>query len=186
MMANASLEKAMKLAVATGLRSMLGPALMARATNRPDRKNWALAAVGELVADKLPFTPSRDMLVPLIVRGIAGYWVTQKCMEDEGVEEPLTPFLGAAVAMGVAAAAPKIRKTLHWTMGIPDPILGLFEDYLALRLGTEAVGISLDDAAHAGRETIDDLASRVQEAIPSSSSSSSSWPHHQSVGAGSM
>lgn len=175
-MANASFEKAMKLAVVTGLRSMLGPALLARTTDRPDRTNWALAAIGELIVDKLPLIPSRDTLLPLLVRGVAGAWVAKTVMEDEGVEEPWAMPLGAAVAMGVAVAAPKIRTTLGWTTGVPDPLLGLVEDYLALRLGTEAVGLSLDEVAQVAKDTVEELTSRVQAALPTT----------QSVGAGSM
>jgi uncharacterized membrane protein len=175
-MANASFEKAMKLAVVTGLRSMLGPALLAQATGRPDRKNWALAALGELAVDKLPLIPSRDTLLLLLVRGVAGAWVAKTMMKEEGIEEPWAMPLGAAVAMGVAVAAPKIRKTLGWTTGVPDPLLGLLEDYLALRLGTEAVGMSLDEVAQVAKDTVEDLTCRVQAAIPTT----------QSVGAGSM
>jgi hypothetical protein len=169
----------MKLAVVTGLRSMLGPALLARATNRPDRKNWALAAIGELAADKIPLMPGRDTLLPLIVRGVAGAWVTRNVIREEGCEDdPWAVPLGAAVAMGVAVAAPKIRRTLRWTTGIPDPVLGLVEDYLALRLGSEALCMPMEELTEAGREAFDDLTSRVQEVIPTS--------RPQSVGAGSM
>ncbi len=178
-MANATFERAMKLAVVTGLRSMLGPALMARATNRPDRKNWALAALGELAADKIPLMPSRDTLLPLAVRGIAGAWVARTVMNEEGhADEPWAAPLGAAVAMGVAVAAPKIRRTIRWTTGIPDPLLGLLEDYLALRLGGEAVGMSLGEVKQAGKETIENLSERFEAALPTS--------EPQSVGAGSM
>ena len=55
--------------------------------------------------------------------------------------------LGAAVAMGVAVAAPKVRKTLTTTTGVSDTVLGLIEDYLALRLGTEAVGLTMAEVA---------------------------------------
>src|SRR5438132_14354513 len=123
-MANATFEKAMKLAVVTGLRSMLGPALVARATLRPERSTLALVALGEMVADKIPLIPSRDTLLPLIVRGLAGAWVAETLQEDEGTDNPWTVPLGAAVAMGVAVAAPKIRKALEATTGVSDPVLG--------------------------------------------------------------
>jgi hypothetical protein len=178
-MANATFEKAMRLAVVTGLRSMLGPALLARARNRPDRKNWALAALGELALDKLPFVPSRDTLLPLVVRGVAGAWVARNVQEEEGeVEDPWAVPLAAAVAMGVAVAAPKLRRTIRWTTGIPDPLLGLVEDYLALRLGSEAVGMPMDEIVEAGKEALEDLRGRVEAVIPGS--------EPQSIGAGSM
>jgi len=176
-MADATFEKAMKLAVVTGLRSMLGPALVARATNRPERKNLALAALGEMVADKLPLVPSRDTLIPLIVRGLAGAWVAKTLQEEEGTEDPWTIPLGAAVAMGVAVAAPKIRKTLTMTTGVSDPVLGMIEDYLALRLGSEAVGLSMDELSQIARDSVEDLKERISPVLQSVG---------QSVGAGSM
>jgi hypothetical protein len=172
-MASATFEKAMKLAVVTGMRAALGPALLARANHRPEERGLAMAAIGELVADKLPHVPSRDTLASLIVRGAAGYWVAKTCMEDENEVDPWAAPLGAAVAMGVAVAAPKIRKTLGWTTGMPQPILGLLEDYLALRLGTEAVGLSMDELLHVGQDAIGDMKERVMPAI-------------QSLGAGSI
>src|SRR4051812_17827411 len=172
-MADATFEKAMKLAVVTGLRSMLGPALVTRSMNRPEQQNLALAALGEMIADKLPLVPSRDTLVPLVLRGLAGAWVAKTLQEEEGTDDPWTIPLGAAVAMGVAVAAPKIRKTLTMTTGVSDTFLGLLEDYLALRLGTDTVGISMDELSQIARDSVEDLRERVMPVV-------------QSVGAGSM
>jgi len=172
-MASATLEKAMKLAVVTGLRAALGPALLARATHRPEEQTLAIAALGEMVVDKLPLVPSRDTLLALAVRGVAGYWVAKSCLQDEDEDEPWAGPLGAAVAMGVAVAAPKIRRTIGWTTGMPQPVLGLIEDYLALRLGTEAVGLSMDEVSQVAKSSVDDLRERVMPAL-------------QSLGAGSM
>jgi len=174
-MADATFEKAMKLAVVTGLRSMLGPALVARSANRSLQKNLALAAICEMVADKLPLVPSRDTLVPLLVRGLAGAWVARTLQENEDTvnPDPWTVPLSAAVAMGVAVAAPKVRKTLTMTTGVSDTVLGLIEDYLALKLGTEAVGISMDEITQVARDSVEDLKDRITPVL-------------QSAGAGSM
>jgi len=172
-MADATFERAMKLAVVTGLRSMLGPALVARAKNRPEHSNLALAALAEMVVDKIPLVPSRDTLIPLIVRGLAGAWVARTLQEEEGSDNPWTVPLGAMVAMGVAVAAPKVRKTLTMTTGISDAAVGLIEDYLALRLGTEAAGLSMDEMTQVARESVEDLKDRLMPVV-------------QSVGAGSM
>jgi hypothetical protein len=99
--------------------------------------------------------------------------------EEQDFEDPWGAPLAAAVAMGVAVAAPKLRRTIGWTTGIPDPLLGLVEDYLALRLGAEAVGMSLDEVMQAGKEAVEDLRSRVEAAIPTAQ-------EPQSIGAGSM
>jgi uncharacterized membrane protein len=172
-MADATFERAMKLAVVTGLRSMLGPALVARSWNRPEQKNLALAALGEMVADKLPLVPSRDTLISLIIRGLAGAWVAKTVQDEEGGDNPWTVPLGAAVAMGVAVAAPKIRKTLSITTGVSDPVLGLIEDYLAIRLGSDAVGLSMEELTEVARDSVEDLREKIAPVV-------------QSVGAGSM
>jgi len=173
-MADATFEKAMKLAVVTGLRSMLGPALVARAMNRPERQNLAMAALGEMVVDKIPLVPGRDTLLPLIARGLAGAWVAKTLQEEEGTGgDPWMIPLGAAVAMGVAVAAPKMRTVISMTTGISDPLLGLIEDYLALRLGTDAVGLSMDEITQIARDSVEDLKDRITPVL-------------QSVGAGSM
>jgi len=172
-MADATFERAMKLAVVTGLRSMLGPALVARAQNRPEQNNLALAAIAEMAVDKIPLVPSRDTLIPLIVRGLAGAWVAKTLQEEEGGDNPWTMPLGAMVAMGVAVAAPKIRKTLTMTTGISDAAVGLIEDYLALRLGSDAIGLTMDQLTQVARESVEDLRDRIM-------------PVDQSVGAGSM
>jgi len=180
-MADATFEKAMKLAVVTGLRSMLGPALVARSTYRPERQNLALAALAEMIFDKLPLVPSRDTLIPLMVRGAAGAWVAKTLQDEEGTDNPWTIPMGAAVAMGIAVAAPKIRKTLTVTTGISDTVLGMIEDYLAVRLGTEAVGLSMEEVTQIARESIDDLKERLSPTLESIGQSIG-----QSVGAGSM
>jgi len=172
-MADATFEKAMKLAVVTGMRSMLGPALVARSLNRPQQNNLAMAALGEMIADKLPLIPSRDTLLPLMVRGLAGAWVAKTLQDEEGTDNPWTVPLGAAVAMGVAVAAPKIRKTLSVTTGVSDTVLGMIEDYLALRLGSEAVGIPMEELPQIARDSVEDLRDRIAPVV-------------QSVGAGSM
>jgi uncharacterized membrane protein len=172
-MADATFEKAMKLAVVTGLRSMLGPALVARAMNRPERQNLAMAALGEMVVDKIPLVPGRDSLLSLIARGLAGAWVAKTLQEEEGADDPWMIPLGAAVAMGVAVSAPKIRTMISMTTGISDPLLGLIEDYLALRLGTDAVGLSMDEISQIARDSVEDLKDRITPVL-------------QSVGAGSM
>jgi uncharacterized membrane protein len=183
-MADATFEKAMKLAVVTGLRAMLGPALVAGAANRPERKNLALAALAEMIADKLPLVPNRDTLLPLLIRGLAGAWVARTVQQEDGGDAPPDPWivpLGAAVAMGVAVAAPKVRKTLTATTGVSDTVLGLIEDYLALRLGGDAVGLSMEELAHIARTSVEDLKERIEPVFHQLGDSIA-----QSAGAGSM
>ena len=78
-------ERAMRLAVVSGLRSTFGMALMEAAYDRPNRKAWAIAAMGEMVVDKIPGVPSRASLPAMIPRAVAGAYVVQQVMEREGV-----------------------------------------------------------------------------------------------------
>jgi hypothetical protein len=185
-MTNTSMDRALKLAAVTGLRLALGPAIVARARYRPERHALALAALGEMVFDKLPFAGGRDALPSLIARGVAGAWVAGEVAEGEtGVRDPWAAPLGAAVAMGVAVAAPKVRRTLGWTTGLSQVFLGAVEDYFALRVGTAAAGMSMNELPEAARESVDDLRERmgweptVQRTLFESAST-------QSTGAGSM
>jgi len=191
-MAGNGMERALKLAAVTGMRCALGPALVAQSRRHPQRHNLAMAALGELIFDKLPLVPGRDSLLPMLARGAAGAWVAQQVMEEDGGEpNPWAVPLGEAVAMGVAAAAPKIRRTLGWTTGMPQFVLGMIEDYLALRVGTEAVGMSMDDVTGVARGVVEDARALLPEGMPSMpqmpwSGSGSGSGQPQSAGAGSM
>lgn len=149
-------ERAMRLAVVSGLRSALGVALVEAAYDRPNRKNWALAAMGEMAADKLPFMPSRANFLVMLPRAVAGAYVAQEVMKKEGVEDPWVGPMGGLVAAGVSQLAPRVRGLLHF-VGFPGVVLGLAEDYLALKVGGEALGMTMDDLKSIGAESIDDL-----------------------------
>jgi len=170
---NPTFERAMKLAVVCGLRAALGPALVAAAHKRPERQNLALAALGEMVLDKMPLMPSRAALPLMLPRAAAGAWVAKTLLEEEGTEDPWAVPLAAAVAAGVAAMAPRVRGLLGAVLRIPSPVIGLAEDYLALKLGGEAVGLSPDDLKQIAFDSVDDVKELVRPAL-------------QSVGAGSM
>jgi hypothetical protein len=171
---NPAFERAMKLAVVSGLRAMMGPALVATARRRPERQALVAAAMGEMVIDKLPLVPRRASLPLMLPRAVAGAWVAKQVMEEEGVEDPWAVPLGAAVAAGVAALAPRIRVLARTVLGVPDPLIGLAEDYLALKLGSEAVGLSMEDLKGAAGESIGEMRERVVD------------PARQSIGAGSI
>ena len=172
-------ERAMRLAVVSGLRSTFGVALMEAAYDRPNRKAWALAAMGEMVVDKVPGVPSRASLPAMFPRVVAGGYVAKQVMDREGVEDPWAVPMGAAVAAGVAALAPRIRGILSTVLGVPSPVLGLVEDYIALKVGGDALGLSMEDLKQIGTESFEDVKGYVTSvAIPESSP--------QSVGAGSM
>ncbi len=177
-------ERAMRLAVVSGLRSTFGVALMEAAYDRPNRKAWALAAMGEMVVDKIPFVPSRASLPVMIPRAVAGGYVAKQVMAREGVEDPWAAPMGAAVAAGVAALAPRIRGCSATVLGVPGPLLGLVEDYIALKVGGDALGMSMDDLKKIGEESVEEVKGYVTSMTAAYSRTGRRRP--QSVGAGSM
>ncbi len=174
-------ERAMRLAAVTGLRAALGPALIQAAYDRPNQKVWALAAMGEMVFDKLPFVPSRASLPAMLPRAVGGGYVAREVMRREGIDDPTITAMGAAVAAGVAALAPRIRGVLGVVLGIPRPLLGLAEDYLALKVGGEALGMTLEDLRALGENSLGEVSHWVESA-----EGSSGHTPPQPVGAGSM
>jgi hypothetical protein len=160
-MREGAFERAMKLAVISGLKCMMGPALVSAAQCRPETRALAAAAMGEMLLDKVPYLPNRSSLPLLLPRAVAGYWVTQRIMEDEGVDDPLAAPIGAVVAAGTATFAPIIRRALSRLLSIPDPLLGLAEDYLALRLGASAMGLSTNDLKEIATDTLEEAKDRL-------------------------
>ncbi len=128
---NSPVERALLLGVVSGLKASLGPALISAARDRPERKMLAMAAMGEMVLDKLPFLPSRSRLPLLLPRAFAGYWSAKQSLEKDGVQEGSTAYTAAAVSAGVAMFAPMIRATVRKVLGVPDAFVGAAEDYLA-------------------------------------------------------
>ncbi len=173
-------ERAMRLAVISGLRPTFGMALLEAAYDRPNRKAWAMAALGEMVVDKIPGIPSRSALPLMLPRAAAGAWVAKQVMEREGADDQWAAPIGAAVASGVAALAPKLRGLLGAVLGVPSPLLGLVEDYLALKIGGDALGLSMEQIRQIGQESAEEVKGYVTSAVHSGQESL------QSAGAGSM
>ncbi len=159
------MERAMRLAAVTGLKATFGPALICAAQNRPEAKAMAIAAMGEMVVDKLPFVPSRSRLPLLLPRVLAGYWTAKQSLERDGIHDPSGAMAGAAVAAGVAIAAPLVRKTIRTLLGVPDVAIGAAEDYFALKCGSEAAGLSLDDVRRIGLEAVSEVREGAAPAI---------------------
>jgi uncharacterized membrane protein len=135
------------LGIVSGMRSMLGLALLAW-FGGPDlgwlSKLWVrvvlvLAAAAEIVNDKLPKTPSR--LIPpafigrLVLGGVCGALLMWRGHSTEWIGAGL----GAVSAGGGAVAGSKVRGFLGRKSGWPDPWFGALEDAVAIALGVWAV-----------------------------------------------
>jgi uncharacterized membrane protein len=133
----------------SGLRSMSGPAIISEAASRnivklrrtplawlgSDRaaRTSALLAVGELIADKLPFMPDRTQPASLAFRALAGalsgYAICGK------KKSPMAAFVGGAAALAAAYAGIQYRKRVH----LPPVAAALIEDAVAIGAGALAV-----------------------------------------------
>jgi hypothetical protein len=157
----------MALAALSGLKIALGPALLATSRKWPSRQSWIMAAMGEMVLDKLGVFPPRYRPALLIPHSLAGAWVARESLREDGGDDPWAAVAGGMVAAGVAVAAPVVRMTINKLMGIPDPLLGLAEDYMALSCGTQVMDMPMDQITGAAREVFDDVRERARPALES-------------------
>jgi hypothetical protein len=164
---NQAFERAMVLAALSGLKIALGPAFLATARRWPRRQSWVLAALGEMVLDKVGVFPARFRLPLLIPHSLAGAWVARESAREDGEDDPWVAVAGGMVAGGVAIAAPMVRMTVNKVLGVPDMLLGLGEDYLAIQCGTQALDLSMDGIAGAATEALQDVQERAKPALES-------------------
>jgi uncharacterized membrane protein len=137
---------AVVLGALAGIRSMAAPAVLGRLSQKGmlDGVTGPLAivsssrfapttglmAVGELVADKLPFTPNRTAAGPLLGRAFTGGVSGAVICSSQKRSAWLGALLGAAAAVGSAYGAYYLRKSIVDNSKVPDTIVGLAEDAL--------------------------------------------------------
>ncbi|MDZ4765361.1 MAG: hypothetical protein SGI73_12480 [Chloroflexota bacterium] len=142
-----ALHKAVGLGTLAGMRSMV-----ALATVRDDidlvadgvdesiinllrtptaERAMKMMAVGEMIIDKLPFTPARTAPAPLIGRAVIGAMLGMMVTPEDRRRGAIVGALSAVVG---AVAMYGARKNLHNRYGVPDPILGMMEDAAVVAL----------------------------------------------------
>ncbi len=148
---------ALLLGVVAGLRSQMPGALLALAVRQgrlprgehiPLRwlgTRWglpaaALAAVGELIGDKLPITPSRLAPAPLIARLVSGGAAGAAIADATGQSAIAGAALGTIGAGIGSVAGYYARASLSAATGIASPIWGVAEDSIGIGLGWLAIG----------------------------------------------
>jgi uncharacterized membrane protein len=142
------------LGVTAGLRSQLPNAALAARGLEPTRGPLAvlgsgagrrasyLAAAGEIVADKLPATPSRMDRGPLAGRLVSGALAAVAFGSATGVRGArLVPpaLVGAAGAYLGSWGGATARKAAAEATGLPDPVVAVGEDLVAVGLAALAV-----------------------------------------------
>ncbi|HEX4483495.1 MAG TPA: hypothetical protein VH081_06875 [Solirubrobacteraceae bacterium] len=120
------MHAAVLLGLATGLRAFSAPSALAlrrRPLNAP-RRALLLAAAGELVADKLPATPSR-----LDRRGLSGR-VLSSAISGQLVAGPAGAARSVSAALASAVAGATVRGRA------PGVLAALCEDCVAIALAS--------------------------------------------------
>jgi uncharacterized membrane protein len=134
-----------------GLRSMTAPAVVCWAAyfgwlhfdgtrlaflERPDTLIVVtLLAIGELIADKLPKTPSRTAPVGLTARIVLGGASTAALAVSARANLPLAVVAGAVGGIVGAFGGYNIRHSLVAKSGMPDYLVALAEDAVAVAAG---------------------------------------------------
>ena len=149
--------RALLLGFVSGLRSQVPFALLAvqarrgefdpgpgaaarRFASREGVLGAVLAAGGELVADKLPMTPSRLTAGPFLQRLATGGAVGAAVHYDAGHPRALGLLLGAAGAGAGAWAGTRARAALTERTALPAALVAAAEDLVAVGLAVAVLG----------------------------------------------
>ncbi len=89
------------------------------------------AAAAELVGDKLSFAPDRIRILPLAARAASGALAGWAVARDREAAMRYAAA-GAITAVAVAWAAWGIRRLIATRSPIPDPVVGILEDAIAI------------------------------------------------------
>ena len=142
------LALAFLLGAVAGLRSMTAPAVVAWAAHvgplqldgtplallasAPVRYLLLAAMIGELVADKLPFTPNRTRTGPLVGRVISGALSGGALAAGVGQSLVAGAVVGALGAVAGTLGGFRARTGLVRALGKPDYVVALAEDAVAV------------------------------------------------------
>jgi uncharacterized membrane protein len=139
------------LGAVSGMRSMAAPAIVSRLassgllpieesqigflTNPTTTKATAVLAIGEMLADKLPFIPSRTRALPLITRAVSGAMSGAAFSTGKKRSAVFGALCGMAAAIGATYGAFKLRQMADNRLRIPDTIVAVAEDALVAATG---------------------------------------------------
>ena len=139
---------AFALGIVAGLRSMTAPAAVAWAVHfgwlhleatplaflgsAAARYVLLVLAVAELVADKLPFTPSRTRPGPFIGRILTGILAGAALAAGAGQSLAAGAVVGGLGAAAGTLGGYRARTGLVRTLAVPDYVVALAEDVVAV------------------------------------------------------
>ncbi|MFD2570880.1 DUF4126 family protein [Spirosoma soli] len=152
-----------QIGLVAGMRTFTAPALVNyKLTNtRPDRLAGSRLAVmsspkasilltvlaaGELVGDKVPSAPNRIDIQPLSARMVSGAVCGASLSEAEGKQATLGAVAGSVGALVGSYTFFYLRRWLTVEKGLPDFVVALAEDALAIGIGLAATDVAQDYA----------------------------------------
>ena len=154
-MSEAAYPAALTLGAVSGMRSMMAPAVISWAARKAGldlestpfsafnnggvRKATMLAAIGEVVADKLPFIPARTGAAPMLTRAISGGAAGAAVCKARNRSVVAGALVGAAAAIGAAYGAYYLRKQAARRFDVSDRTIAVIEDGIALAAGLIAI-----------------------------------------------
>jgi uncharacterized membrane protein len=95
-------------------------------------------AAAELAVDKMPFATDRIRPAPLLARAALGALVGWAAAERRRTSIATSAVIGALSAVGAAYAAYAARRALTQSAGVPDVIVAVVEDAVAMAGGAAA------------------------------------------------
>jgi uncharacterized membrane protein len=131
------LRSAAALGAVCGMRTFGGWAGLALRGRVPDRRlrgGLLVAAAGEMVGDKSPWSPPRSDPAALAGRVISGALAGRLVAGGRGARA------GAATAAASTYASERARELLGQRLGLSDAVLGVAEDALVLGVAGAAAG----------------------------------------------
>jgi uncharacterized membrane protein len=152
--------RALALGAVAGMRSLTAPAILSWEAARrkdvnpelklentpfeplttPGVSNTLVAlAVGEMVADKLPMTPSRTQAVSVAFRLISGAAVGSAVFSAERRNPAPGLLIGALGALAATYGMYTLRQKADKKLRAPDPLIGAVEDVIAVGSGIGAL-----------------------------------------------
>jgi uncharacterized membrane protein len=143
-----------------GLKSMSGPALLALdrkavPNNSPIGQvlgsplvvvGLGALAVGEMIADKLPFLPKRTSLPPLTARAFSGALIGASLYSAEELSAIEGAVVGCTSAVLTAYVSTSVRELLTKGLHIPDFLVALAEDTFIVTNGLRLISEELQEA----------------------------------------
>jgi uncharacterized membrane protein len=137
-------RQATLLGITAGLRSMMPGALLAWSSDSATQKTkdiLAILAIGEIIGDKLPFTPGRLQKGSLTGRLVAGAVSGAILCRRHQLPVIQGAWRGAVGAALGSVAGYSYRLVTSDLTGVSDLVWALLEDGTAFLLGANATGL---------------------------------------------